>query len=69
MDYIKSFESHLKEEGKAEKTIQSYTGDTMGFLIYLKSKELSFDGILNRFTINSYKNHLIKENYEPTTIE
>ncbi len=69
MDYIKSFESHLKEEGKAEKTIQSYTGDTMGFLTYLKSKELSFDGILNRFTINSYKNHLIKENYEPTTIE
>lgn len=44
MDYIKSFESHLREEGKAEKTIQSYTGDTMGFLFYLKSKELSFDG-------------------------
>ena len=40
----------------------------MGFLTYLKSKELSFDGILGRFTINSYKNHLIKENYEPTTI-
>ena len=68
MNYIKAFESHLREEGKAEKTIQSYTGDTMGFLIYLKTKELSFDGILNRFTINSYKNHLIKENYQPTTI-
>ena len=68
MDYIKSFESHLREEGKVEKTIQSYTGDTIGFLTYLKSKELSFDGVLSRFTINSYKNHLIKENYEPTTI-
>jgi hypothetical protein len=68
MHYIKSFESHLREEGKAEKTIQSYTGDTMGFLTYLKSKELSFDGILNRFAINSYKSYLIKENYEPTTI-
>jgi len=68
MNYIKAFESHLREEGKAEKTIQSYSGDTMGFLTYLETKELSFDGDLNRFTINSYKNHLIKENYEPTTI-
>ena len=68
MNYIKAFESHLREEGKAEKTIQSYSGDTMGFLNYLEAKELSFDGILNRFAINSYKNHLIKENYEPTTI-
>lgn len=68
MNYIKEFGSHLREEGKAEKTIQSYSGDTMGFLTYLKSKELSFDGILNRFTVNSYKSHLIKENYQPTTI-
>jgi len=68
MNYIESFESHLREQGKADKTIQSYIGDTAQFLTYLESKELSFDGILNRFTINSYKNHLIKENYEPTTI-
>jgi len=68
MNYIESFESHLREQGRAEKTIQSYTGDTSGFLKYLASKELSFEGILNRFTIKSYKNHLIKENYEPTTI-
>ena len=40
----------------------------MGFLKYLETKELSFDGSLNRFTIKSYKNHLIKENYQPTTI-
>lgn len=68
MNYIESFESHLREEGKADKTIKSYTGDTAQFLTYLESKELSFDGTLNRFTISSYKNHLIKENYEPTTI-
>lgn len=68
MNYIESFEIYLREQGKAEKTIQSYTGDTMGLLKYLESKELSFDGTLNRFAINSYKNQLIKENYEPTTI-
>jgi len=46
MNYIKAFESHLRQQGKAEKTIQSYTGDTIGFLTYLESKELSFDGTL-----------------------
>jgi len=68
MDYIETFESYLREQGKAEKTIQSYTGDTKGFLKYIESKSMTFEGSLNRFTINSYKNHLIKENYQPTTI-
>ena len=68
MEYIKAFETNLREQGKAEKTIQSYTGDVMGFVKYLQDKELSFDGILNRFAINSYKNYLLTENYEPSTI-
>lgn len=68
MNYITSFESYLRQQGKAEKTIQSYTGDTSKLFKYLESKGLSFDGCLNRFTIKSYKNHLINENYEPTTI-
>ena len=68
MNYIESFESHLRQQGKAEKTIQSYKGDTMGLFKYLDSKELSFDGTLNRFTIKSYKNNLINDNYDPTTI-
>ena len=68
MNYIETFKSYLREQGKAEKTIQSYTGDTTGFLKYMEFESLSFDGNLNRFTINSYKNHLIKENYQPTTI-
>jgi len=68
MNYIETFESYLREQGKAEKTIQSYTGDTTGFIAYMASKSLSFDGSLNRFIMNSYKSHLIKENYRPTTI-
>lgn len=68
MNYIETFESTLRDQGKAEKTIESYTGDIIGFTHFMESKSLTFDGILNRFTINSYKNHLIKENYEPTTI-
>lgn len=72
MKYIETFESYLREHGKAEKTIQSYTGDTIGFLRYMETKSMTFEGSsLNRFTINSHnshKNHLIKENYQPTTI-
>ena len=52
MEYIKTFETNLREQGKAEKTIQSYTGDVMGFVKYLQEKELSLDGTLNRFAIN-----------------
>ncbi len=68
MKYIETFESYLSEQGKAEKTIPSYTGDTTGFLKYMESKSMIFEGTLNRFAINSYKNYLIKENYQPTTI-
>lgn len=52
MENIKTFETKLRKQGKAEKTIQSYTGDVGGFIKYLQEKELSFDGTLNRFTIN-----------------
>lgn len=67
-NYIQAFETNLREQGTVEKTIQSYIGDVMRFVKYMKDKELSFDRTLNRFVINSYKNHLLKENYEPSTI-
>lgn len=68
MEYTIKFESYLREQGKAEKTINSYTSDVSGFLAYLQGKELIFDGVLNRFTVSSYKNHLLRKDYEPTTI-
>lgn len=68
MEYISIFENYLRENGKAEKTIESYTGDVRGFMGFLSLKDITFDGVLNRFAVNSYKNHLLQENYEPTTI-
>jgi len=68
MDHIKAFESYLRNNGKADNTIESYTGDITGYARFLENKDITFDGQLNRFAVNSYKNHLIEQNYEPTTI-
>lgn len=68
MKYISIFENYLRENGKVEKTIESYTGDVRGFFGFLSLKGITFEGVLNRFAVNSYKNHLLQENYEPTII-
>ncbi len=67
MEHINVFEDYLRENGKAEKSIKSYTGDVRGYIRFLSEKGIIIDGQLNRFAINSYKNHLLQENYEPTT--
>lgn len=68
MEHINAFENYLRNNSKADKTIESYTGDVRGYIGFLSKKGIVFDGQLNRFAINSYKNHLLQEHYEPTTI-
>lgn len=58
MDYVLEFEKYLKEDGKRDSTILSYTGDVRGFLDYLASKESTFHGQIVRFHITSYKKYL-----------
>ncbi|WBW97311.1 tyrosine-type recombinase/integrase [Oceanirhabdus sp. W0125-5] len=65
---VKNFERHLIEDGKSIKTIESYVGDVTGLIKYLESMGVEFDGTLKRFYITSYKNNLIENGYEPTTI-
>jgi integrase/recombinase XerD len=68
MNHIQAFESYLSNNGKANKTIESYTGDVKGYFRYLSDKNITFKGNLNRFSINSYKKYLLDNHYEPTTI-
>jgi len=68
MDYIKSFSQYLLDNGKADKTIESYTGDIKGYIRFLGVRGIEFEGTLNRFTIISYKNHLLENSYEPVTV-
>jgi integrase/recombinase XerD len=62
------FAQYLKEDGKRLPTIQSYAGDVDGFLAYLKQMGTEFVGDLKRFHITSYRNRLIEDGYEASTV-
>ncbi len=66
--YTKDFGEYLTDIGKADNAVNSYTGDVKGFIQFLSARDITFEGNLNRFTIISYKNHLLEKAYEPTTI-
>lgn len=65
---LEEYKSHLTQDGKRPKTIESYVSDVKGLLKYLQEMGVAFERTLSRFFITSYKNHLLEENYEPTTI-
>jgi integrase/recombinase XerD len=65
---VSAFEETLVEDGKAPKTVESYTGDIRAFLEWLESKGNIFTGNLKRFHSTSYKAYLVQNNYEINTI-
>lgn len=66
---IEDFKISLIEDGKSAKTIESYIGDDIrGFIEFLGSKGVEFNGTLQRFYVVSYKNFLVENNYEVATI-
>ncbi|MGH4121126.1 site-specific integrase [Clostridium sp.] len=65
---VSSFEESLVADGKAPKTVESYTGDIRAFLEWLESKGNIFTGNMKRFHITSYKSELVQSNYEINTI-
>ncbi|WP_238882329.1 tyrosine-type recombinase/integrase [Clostridium sp. YIM B02551] len=67
-DFVEKFKRYLKEDGKSQKTIESYVGDIAGFVTYLQSMEVKFQGELKRFYITSFRSYLIENKYEVATI-
>ena len=65
---IAGFEEALAADGKAPKTVESYTGDIRAFLEWLESKGNIFTGNLKRFHITSYRSYLVQNSYEINTI-
>lgn len=65
---VTEFEEALAADGKAPKTVESYTGDIRAFLEWLESKGNIFTGNLKRFHITSYRSYLVQNNYEINTI-
>lgn len=67
-ELVQRFKIHLEEDGKSPKTIDSYVGDTAAFVALLEEKGVDFDGEMKRFYITSYRNYLIEQQYELSTI-
>lgn len=65
---VSDFEGTLVADGKAPKTVESYTGDIRAFVEWLESKGNIFTGNLKRFHITSYRSYLVQNNYEINTI-
>lgn len=65
---VEGFTQYLVEDGKRPKTVESYVGDVVGFLDYLRGNGTDFTGDLKRFHITSYRNHLVESAYEASTI-
>jgi integrase/recombinase XerD len=68
IDFVEKFRRHLKEDGKSPKTIESYVGDIAGFVAYMESMGVKFQGELKRFYVTSFRNYLIESRYGTATI-
>lgn len=67
-EIVSAFAAYLSEDGKRPKTIQSYVGDVTGFLDHLAVMGVDFNGDLKRFHVTGYRNLLLEEGYEATTV-
>lgn len=67
-DLVQVFEQWLFEEGRAEKTIESYVGDVKGFQKYLVERAVETNQPLSRFSFVRYKEHLLDNSFAIATI-
>ena len=67
-DAIAEFRQFLLDDGKSAKTIESYIGDIVGLVNFLKSTNGKFNGQLKRCHITNYRTYLINKEYKPSTI-
>jgi len=67
-EHLEEFRRHLAADGKANKTIASYTGDVREFLEWLAQRGAAFDGQLQRFQVTAYRRHIAGAGYKTNTI-
>ncbi|WP_342533878.1 tyrosine-type recombinase/integrase [Lysinibacillus sp. FSL K6-0057] len=65
---IERFEQWLVEEGKAEKTVESYVNDVRKFSEYLAEKDVDSEVLLTRFLFTNYMRHLEQQGMAVATI-
>jgi integrase/recombinase XerD len=69
MNLIGEFKQWLMEEGKADKTIESYVGDIEGFQRYFGEKAVDVTQPLSRFAFVRYKQNILDEKFAVATIK
>jgi len=67
-ELVQRFKIHLEEDGKSVKTVKCYVGDTSAFVAFPEEKGVEFKVEMKRFYITSYRNDLIEQQYELSTI-
>ncbi len=67
-ELVQRFNIHLEEDEKNIKTIESYVGGTSAFVAFIEEKGVDFNGEMKRFFITSYRNYLLENQYEISTI-
>lgn len=68
IEIAEQFKTMLIADGKSAKTIESYVGDIVGFVEWLESKGVVFNGVLKRFHITSYRSYLQSIEMKVSTI-
>lgn len=67
-ELAQAFQQWLIEEGRSQKTIESYVGDIKGYQQFLSEKAVDIDQQLSRFAFVRYKQYLLDENLAVATI-
>jgi integrase/recombinase XerD len=67
-ELAKAFQQWLLEEGRLQKTIESYVGDIKGFQQYLAEKAVNESKPLSRFSFVRYKQYLLDNEFAVSTI-
>ncbi|MDA8335171.1 MAG: site-specific integrase [Peptococcaceae bacterium] len=65
---VQGFAEFLAEDGKRPKTIQSYTGDVVGFLAHLRRMGAEVGQEIKRFHVTSYRNCLVEVGHKASTV-
>ena len=65
---IEEFINWLVEEGKAAKTVESYSSDIRKFEVYRKDKAINGEQLLTRFLFVRYNQYLQEQGFAISTI-
>lgn len=68
MEVLKAFGQWLLEDGKSQKTIESYANDVKQFQKYLQKEVVDEATPLSRYSFVRYKQHLLDEEFKVSTI-